>query len=198
MSSTRSPATAVAVKDVQWALWPANAPPADLKLMLFIAALGGFMPVSADCSVWQSLWTLAKAEESGAKPRLRYVLPDFNFGYWGSAFFAICFVIMGAAVMNPTGIEPAAEAAPFAAQILKLYETGLGGWATPVVGASVISVMLATTLAGLDALPRVLVAITEALRGPAGGGEGRASTAPGPTGSMFSSWPAAPSRFCTS
>ena len=145
-------ATAVALPQLEWVIWPANAAPADLKLLLFIAALGGFMPVSADSSVWQSLWTLAKAKDNAAKPELRHVLPDFNIGYWGSALFAICFLIMGASVMNGPGIEPAAQAAPFAAQILNLYETGLGAWARPVVGAAVISVMLTTTLAALDAL----------------------------------------------
>ena len=123
------------------------------------------MPVSADCSVWQSLWTLAKARESGTTPNLKHTLYDFGIGYWGSAFFALCFVIMGTAVMNGPGIEPADQAAPFAAQILNLYKIGLGAWAGPIVGASVISVMLTTTLAGLDALPRVLVAITGVLRG---------------------------------
>ncbi len=162
-------ATIVAIPQLEWAIWPANAAPADLKLMLFIAALGGFMPVSADSSVWQSLWTLAKAEDSSSEPQLRHVLTDFNIGYWGSAFFAICFLVMGASVMNGPGIAPAAQAVPFATQILNLYETGLGAWARPMVAASVISVMLTTTLAGLDALPRVLAAITRVLQGQATG-----------------------------
>lgn len=137
----------------------------DLKLLLFVAAIGGFMPVSTDASVWQSVWTLAKAKDARVWPRLKDVLADFNIGYWGSAFFAICFLVMGAAVMHRQGVEPAADAVPFAAQLIGLYESALGAWAVPVIGASVISVMLTTALTGLDALPRVLVAITRVLRG---------------------------------
>lgn len=137
----------------------------DLKLLLFIAAMGGFMPVSTDASAWQSVWTLAKARDAGIPLRLSAVMADFNIGYWGAAFFAICFLVMGAAMMYGDGVAPAAEAPPFAAQLMGLYETALGSWARPVIAASVISVMLTTTLAGLDALPRVLVAITRVLRG---------------------------------
>ena len=137
----------------------------DLKLLLFVAALGGFMPVSTDSSAWQSVWTIAKARDSGVKPRLSMVLLDFNIGYWGSVFFAMCFLIMGVAMMHQQDVAPAADAVPFAAQLLGLYESALGAWAAPLIGASVISVMLTTAMAGLDALPRVLVVITRVLRG---------------------------------
>lgn len=139
----------------------------DLKLLLFIAALGGFMPVSSDASVWQSVWTQAKARDAGVLPQLKNVLADFNIGYWGSAFFALCFMVMGAAVMHQDGVTPAAEAAPFAAQLMELYRSVLGGWAQPIIAASVISVMLTTAITAMDALPRVLVGITRVLRGEA-------------------------------
>jgi Mn2+/Fe2+ NRAMP family transporter len=162
-------AAILSVPRLQAASWSVSPADIDLKLLLFVAALGGFMPVSSDASVWQSVWTLAKAKDAGAKLRRDAVIADFNVGYWGAAFFAVCFLVMGAAVMRPAGVEPAAEAAPFAAQLLALYETALGEWSTPLVAASVISVMLTTTITGLDALPRVLVAITRVLRGePAG------------------------------
>lgn len=157
-------AAAISLPHVEWTLWPENAAPADLKLILFIAALGGFMPISADSSVWQSLWTLAKGKDSKRTLGRSYILIDFNIGYWGSAIFALCFVIMGAAVMQGAGIEPEAEAVPFAAQLISLYDSALASWAVPLVGASVISVILTTTLAGLDALTRMLVAITRVLR----------------------------------
>jgi hypothetical protein len=150
---------------LQWSMLAVEPGQLDLKLLLFIAALGGFMPVSSDSSAWQSVWTLAKAKDAGVRPRLRDVLADFNIGYWGSAFFAMCFLVMGAAVMYRDGVAPSAEAAPFAAQLIGLYESALGAWAAPLIGASVISVMLTTALTGLDALPRVLVAITRVLRG---------------------------------
>ena len=150
---------------LQWSMLTVPPEQLDLRLLLFVAALGGFMPVSTDSSAWQSVWTLAKARDAGVRPRLGSVLLDFNIGYCGSAFFAICFLVMGAAMMNQSGVEPAAEVVPFAAQLVGLYEAALGAWALPLIGASVISVMLTTALAGLDALPRVLVAITRVLRG---------------------------------
>jgi len=148
--------------------WSTLTPPPgvlDLKLLLFVAALGGFMPVSADASAWQSVWTLAKARDAGVPLRVSSVLADFDIGYWGSAFFAMCFLVMGAAMMYAGGVAPSAEAAPFAAQLIGLYETALGTWARPLIAACVISVMLTTALTGLDALPRVLVAVTRVLRG---------------------------------
>lgn len=162
-------AAMLSVPQLQWSMLTLTPEQVDIKLLLFIAALGGFMPVSTDSSVWQSVWTLAKAKDAGVPLRLRPVLLDFNIGYWGSAFFATCFLIMGAALMNRDGVAPAAEAVPFAQQLIGMYEAALGAWAAPLIGASVISVMLTTALAGLDALPRVLVAITRVLRGdPAG------------------------------
>lgn len=137
----------------------------DLKLLLFIAALGGYMPVSSDASVWQSVWTQAKARDAGVVPRLRDVLADFDIGYWGSAFFALCFMLMGAAVMFRDGVAPAGDAAAFAAQLLELYRAVLGDWAQPIIAASAISVMLTTAITAMDALPRVLVGITRVLRG---------------------------------
>lgn len=162
-------AAAMSLPNVEWVLWSERAGPIDLRLLIFVAAMGGFMPCSADSSVWQSLWTIEKAKETGSRPRLSHVLGDFNIGFWGAAFFALCFLIMGTASMHSEGIEPALEAGPFAAQVLSLYENSLGSWAVPLVSASVISVMLTTTLAGLDALPRVLVAITQTLREKAPG-----------------------------
>lgn len=158
-------AAVFSVPRLEWSMLTVAPEQVDLKLLLFIAALGGFMPVSSDSSAWQSVWTLAKAKDAGVKPRLRDVLADFNIGYWGSAFFAMCFLVMGAAVMFRDGVAPAPDAAPFAGQLIGLYESALGAWAVPLIGASVISVLLTTTLAGLDALPRVLVAITRVLRG---------------------------------
>ncbi|MDT8321185.1 MAG: hypothetical protein RQ826_11725 [Xanthomonadales bacterium] len=158
-------AAVLSVPRLQWSMLTLDPAQMDIKLLLFIAALGGFMPVSTDSSAWQSVWTLAKAKDAGVRPRLRPVLMDFNIGYWGSAFFAICFLVMGAALMHQEGVAPAPEAVPFAAQLIGMYEAALGAWAAPLIGASVISVMLTTTLAGLDALPRVLVAITRVLRG---------------------------------
>ena len=150
---------------LQWSMLALPAEQVDIKLLLFIAALGGFMPVSSDSSVWQSVWTLAKARDAGVPLRARPVLMDFNIGYWGSAFFAMCFLVMGSALMHRNGVTPASEAVPFATQLIGMYEEALGAWAVPLIGASVISVMLTTALAGLDALPRVLVAITRVLRG---------------------------------
>ncbi len=158
-------AAALSVPQLEWSMLSLSSEQVDLKLLLFIAALGGFMPVSTDSSAWQSVWTLAKARDAGVRLRFSAVLADFNIGYWGSAFFAICFLVMGAALMHRDDVAPAAEVVPFAAQLIGLYEAALGKWAAPLIGASVISVMLTTALAGLDAIPRVLVAITRVLRG---------------------------------
>ncbi|MEM9877151.1 MAG: divalent metal cation transporter [Myxococcota bacterium] len=161
-------ATAAVLPRVPWATF-ALLPSLDGATAPFVVALFGWMPSAVDVSVWQSLWTLARRDDSGHAPSVRDAMFDFHLGYGGTVVLALCFTLMGAGVMFGTGARPADSAAGFAAQILALYTTTLGDWVAPVVGTAALAVMFSTTLTVLDGFPRALAALFASRRedGPA-------------------------------
>ncbi|MBN2805493.1 MAG: Nramp family divalent metal transporter [Prolixibacteraceae bacterium] len=122
----------------------------------FVIALVGWMPSAIDISVWNSLWTLAKIESTGYRPKLKEVLFDFNVGYLGTVIIALAFLGLGALVMFNSGQEFANGGTQFAKQFLALYTQSIGKWAFVVVAIASIATMFSTTLTVLDAYPRVL------------------------------------------
>lgn len=130
--------------------------------VLFIVALVGWMPTANDVSVWSSLWTLAKRsglrdEQSPNPDRIsdtKQTLVDFHVGYVGTAILAVCFVILGAAVLQDTSLEDRPVA--FAAQLIELYGQTLGEWSKPLLGTAAFLVMFSTILTVLDGFPRAL------------------------------------------
>lgn len=136
--------------------WPQSF---DRTTVLFIAALVGWMPAPLDTAVWQSLWSQAKARVSHHVPTMREARIDFDIGFVGTTFLAICFVLMGAGVMHGAGLSFESSAAGFAQQIIGLYETTLGPAAARLVGFSAFAVIFSTTLTAIDAWPRTLAGV---------------------------------------
>jgi len=159
-------ATVLVLPKVDWSFYPASAPPIDMKAMLFVAALAGWMPTAMESSIFASLWTVEKAKDMGEKPGLKGAIADFNIGYWGTATLAICFLLLGAGIMHSGAIEPADTAPAFAAQIMGLYRDTLGAWAVPVIGVAALSVMFTTCLTAFDGLVRSFVAVMVSLGTP--------------------------------
>lgn len=153
-------ATALVIPKIDWAasgmLIPGRIVDADV---FFIVALLGLMPSSVDISVWHSLWSVAKARDSGHRPTLHESLGDFHVGYIGALVLALCFVLLGAGVMHNSGLEFKADAAGFAAQLIDLYKLTLGDWSGPLIGIVAVAVMFSTVLAGLDGYPRAAVGL---------------------------------------
>lgn len=137
----------------------------DMATILFIAAFVGWMPAPLDVSVWQSQWTVAKIRDTKIRPSLSQARLDFNIGYFSTAILAICFIVMGTAVLHSKDIEIANSPAKFAAQIISLYESALGSWSAYIVGISALGVMFSTLLTILDGFPRALANFTLVLRG---------------------------------
>lgn len=170
-------ATVLAVGQMDWAaarLWPA-AEELNPTTYFFIAALVGWMPSAIDISVWHSLWTLARREDSGHVPTVRESLIDFNVGYLGTVLLALCFLLLGASVMHGSGATFANSAGGFAAQVIALYTETLGGWSGPVISVCAFTVMLSTTLTVVDGFPRVLSGLWDRFHGaeaPGSGGMG--------------------------
>jgi Mn2+/Fe2+ NRAMP family transporter len=153
-------ATALVIPKIDWAasggLIPRDIGKADV---FFMVALLGMMPTSVDISVWHSLWSVARANDSGHRPSLREALLDYHIGYVGSFVLAVCFVLLGAGIMHNSGIQFESGAEGFAAQFIGLYRQSLGDWSGTLIGVIAVAVMLSTVLGGLDGYPRAAVGL---------------------------------------
>ena len=133
---------------------------------VMLCGLIGWMPATFEISIWHSLWTLARRQETGVAPSVSASLFDFNVGYIGTAILALCFVFLGAATMFASGETFTPSPAGFAAQIIELYTKNLGSWAGPVVTIAAVTVMFSTTLSVVDGLPRALTTLAARFRRP--------------------------------
>lgn len=160
-------ATLLVLPKISWGEIPFWIAPADfdLKTTLFLAALIGWMPSAIDVAVWNSLWTLAKNNESQHKANTREALLDFHVGYFGTVALALSFVLLGAGVMYASEISFAESAGGFASQILDLYAQTLGEWARPLIGVCALAVMFSTTLTVLDGFPRAITTLLDRFKG---------------------------------
>jgi Mn2+/Fe2+ NRAMP family transporter len=153
-------ATALVIPQIDWSgsggIMPESITNTDV---FFIVALLGMMPTSVDISVWHSLWSVARARDSGHRPTLRESLLDFHIGYVGAFVLAICFVLLGTGVMHNSGQQFESDAAGFAAQLIELYKNSLGEWSGALIGVVAVAVMASTVLAGLDGYPRAAVSL---------------------------------------
>lgn len=131
--------------------------------LVFLATFLGWMPAPLDLSVWHSIWSESKNESDGKVTSMKETLFDFRVGYIGTAFLAICFLLLGAFVMYGSGETFAAGGAAFAGQLVNMYEQALGQWAYPIVAIAALTTMFSTTLTVLDAFPRSISASLELL-----------------------------------
>jgi Mn2+/Fe2+ NRAMP family transporter len=131
--------------------------------LIFLATFLGWMPAPMDISVWHSIWAEANNENAGEKTDVKAALFDFRIGFFGTAFLAICFLLLGALVMYGSGETFSPSGATFAGQLMDLYQKSLGSWAYPIVAMAAFTTMFSTTLTCLDAYPRTLSASSELL-----------------------------------
>ncbi len=159
-------ATVLIIPKIDWAVSEMIMPRGIVSTdVFFIVALLGMMPSSVDISVWHSLWSVAKARDSGHRPTLSESLFDFHIGYIGAFVLAMCFVLLGAGVMHNSGLQFESSAAGFAAQLIDLYKQSLGAWSGPLIGIVAVAVMFSTVLAGLDGYPRAAVSLVRIYTG---------------------------------
>ena len=128
----------------------------DTAHLIFLATFLGWMPAPLDLSVWHSIWSQSKNESDGKITSMKETLFDFRVGYIGTAFLAVCFLLLGALVMYGSGETFAAGGAAFAGQLMNMYEQALGGWAYPIVAIAALTTMFSTTLTVLDGFPRTI------------------------------------------
>lgn len=120
----------------------------------FIIAFMGWMPAPLDISIWHSLWSLEK--KNTQEITVKTALFDFNIGYIGTVALGIGFVALGALVMFGTGETFSNIGGVFAKQLITMYTSSLGNWATVFIGVAALTTMFSTTLTTLDASPRAM------------------------------------------
>jgi Mn2+/Fe2+ NRAMP family transporter len=155
MACSTIAATCFAIPGIDWEFSAALLPKQfDILTIMFIVGLVGWMPAPLDTAVLQSIWTVAKAHDSDKEIKWDIASVDFHIGYLGAAFLAVCFLLLGTAVMHGSGIKLEGSAAGFATQLIGLYQETLGDWSKPVIAISALAVMLSTVLTLLDGYPR--------------------------------------------
>ncbi len=78
---------------------------------------------------------------------------------------AICFVIMGAAILFQTDRVAPASAGAFASELLSIFTTVVGDWSYPLIALAAIAVMWSGVFALMDALPRVTARLVDHVSG---------------------------------
>ena len=129
----------------------------------FLIAFLGWMPAPLDISIWQSIWSLEKEKTTFQKITPKQAIFDFNVGYMGTIFLAVCFVVLGALVMNNSGEIFSSKGGDFAGQLISLYTENLGGSAYVFIAISAFTTMFSTTITTLDASPRAMSIATRLL-----------------------------------
>jgi Mn2+/Fe2+ NRAMP family transporter len=147
------------VERIDWSISAFSLPAFDMPTMIFIVALIGFMPSPTDASVLQSLWTVAKANQSGRRASKDESRFDFNVGYVTSCVLAVFFLFLGTAVLYGGGIEMPTDNAGFARRLLEVYTSLIGDWSYYFIAVTALFVMLSTTLTVTDGMTRMAVAI---------------------------------------
>ena len=129
----------------------------------FLIAFLGWMPAPLDISIWQSIWSLEKERATLKKTTTKQAIFDFNVGYLGTIFLAVCFVILGTLVMYNSGESFSNKGDIFAGQLITLYTKNLGNLAYVFIAIAAFTTMFSTTITTLDASPRTMAKANDLL-----------------------------------
>ena len=142
----------------------------DKPTILFMIAAAGWMPTAILTSVIQSNWVCAKRKELKSKFDSNTVRFDFNVGYILTVLLALCFVFLGAALMNEQGIVVATNSSDFAGQLIALFTQSTGGASYVLIATTAVVVMFSTLLTILDGFSRTAEKIALQIRSKQSGG----------------------------
>lgn len=128
--------------------------PLNTENWSFAIAVSGWMPIGNTAAIMLAAWILAKTRETGRSAAdARF---DFNLGYLVSAVLAICFLVIGAAVLHGSGETLPGASGPFVTGFVRLYTETIGNWSSLVVSVTALAVMYSTLLAIADGFPRMI------------------------------------------
>ena len=84
------------------------------------------------------------------------VIFDFNIGYITTIILGICFIALGALVMNNSGETFSNQGGAFSKQLINLYTKSIGNEAFFIIAIAAFTTMFSTTITCLDASPRTM------------------------------------------
>lgn len=126
--------------------------PWHLSALPFIIALMGWMPAPIEISAINSMWVVAKRENT--KISYKAGLLDFNVGYITSAVLAFIFLALGALIQFGTGEKVEAASAAYIAQFIKMYSSVIGDWSRLLIAFIAFLCIFGTTITVIDGYSR--------------------------------------------
>ncbi|MDE0754108.1 MAG: divalent metal cation transporter [Woeseiaceae bacterium] len=136
----------------------------DRSLLLFVIAITGWMPMPLSGAVFQSKWICERRRAVGAENfTFQQALTDLRIGYGLTLVLAVCFVVMGTAVLFETDRVAPQNPGAFATELLSIFTTVFGKWMYPVISLAALAVMWSTLIALMDGSPRVVDRISSYL-----------------------------------
>ena len=125
------------------------------SLAVFVIAVAGWMPMPMTGTIFQSMWLCEKRRGGQGEFNYQRALSDLRLGYSLTLVLALCFLVMGTAVLFQTGRVVPDHAGAFATELLRIFTSVIGDWTYPLIAAASLAVMWSTQITLLDALPRV-------------------------------------------
>lgn len=135
------------------------------SLAVFAIAMTGWMPMPLTGAIFISIWAREKKRSSGHEIGHASARHDLNFGWMLTIGLAICFAVMGAAILFQVDREVPASAGAFATELLSIFTTVVGDWSYPLIALAAIAVMWSGVFALMDALPRVTARLVDHVTG---------------------------------
>ena len=137
----------------------------DWTALTFIVAMTGWMPLPMSSTAFQSIWIREKRKLMGDEFSRSDAIFDLNLGWILTLVLAICFVIMGTAILFETGTAAPASSPEFAALLFSVFTDLAGDWIYPLIAAAGIVVIWSTLFAIVDAAPRLCDRLYHEFRG---------------------------------
>jgi Mn2+/Fe2+ NRAMP family transporter len=122
----------------------------------FTIAVSGWMPTGNVAAIMLAAWVLARSRD-GARPfSASDTRWDFHVGYFTALVLAVCFVVLGTAVLLGSATELPTASVGFAALLMSVFGTVIGQWAEWFIAVTALAVMYSTLLAVVDGFPRLI------------------------------------------
>jgi Mn2+/Fe2+ NRAMP family transporter len=137
----------------------------DLALLGFILAMTGWMPLPMSVSIYQSAWVKEKVAINKADYSRSQAVTDLNIGWILTLVLAICFVVMGTAILFQSGTEIPNNSVGFATSLFSIFTQLVGGWIYPIIAITGLAVIWSTLITIMDGIPRLMDRITHELLG---------------------------------
>lgn len=143
------------------------------SLGLFMIAMAGWMPIPTNAAVLVAEWVKEKKTATGGEFGSRAALFDFHISYGLTLLIAVCFIIMGTAILFESGRLVPSAAPEFAAELFGVFTRLIGDWMYPLIVSTALAVVWSTQVALMDAMPRVMDRLTAVITRREEGAPGR-------------------------